>query len=106
MAVQIECASDEYVRTRVKAIENGNEINPTVFPVESVVLPVGDVPVEADWDAASWEIGGPPYWALTLIDASALGDGTFQGWIRIDAGAEMVVKKGCLIIVCSCEDGS
>jgi hypothetical protein len=70
------------------------EADPTSFPVEVALVPTGTIPLEADYRAASWGLGGgPDVWGARLLigDAGSNTDydvGVYDAFVRIDSGAE------------------
>lgn len=103
--VKLSSLSREFVRYQVTAREgpSGN-IDPTSFPVEAA-FPADEVePAGGDWVSASWETPevGPRYFARCLVGPGGtitLSNGTYDAWIRITTGTEVVIKKvGVLII--------
>lgn len=84
--------STEYRRIKVTVTEDdGDPVNPTVFPVQIAFTLDGVKPVEGDWLTASWVTVGSTYYARILVGPDGgvnLSDSDHHVWVRVDAGAE------------------
>lgn len=77
----------EYLNVRVRVDDDATD--PTGWDVEAAWTATGAEPIEADWVAAAWAAGGPPYHARVLADKAA---GTYRLWLRVQAITETPVR--------------
>jgi hypothetical protein len=90
----VSVLSKEYIKARVRARENGSEINPTSYTVDLSCPAVGVNPTA--WTSGTWEVEDGTYWARILIgpgSALVLTVGTYDVWVRITAPQEVPIKK-------------
>jgi hypothetical protein len=94
MILELPALTDEYVRVRVSATEDGVTVNPTSDTVELAFMTSGS-PGVSDWLTGEWETDATTnpdtYYARTRT--LALAPGSYDVWVRVHDSPETVVRK-------------
>lgn len=99
MSVIISSLSTEYVKSQVRLIAGGAEVDPTGYTVSwAFKASSAAEPVSGDWVTGSWEsdASSSQHWARCLVGPTGdidLGDGTWHAWIKIAAPPETPVRQ-------------
>lgn len=86
--------SKEFVKSRIKAYEDGVPVNPTGDTVEMAFEPYDADPVALDWKSAEWETAGDVYFARCLVGPGGtvtLTVGLYDVYVRINGSTEIPV---------------
>jgi hypothetical protein len=98
----ISTVSREYVRVPVAATISGVAYDPTHDTVQMGFTPGYSNDPPLAWNAAVWDSGGPPYYALCLVGpggTTSLTVGTYQVWVRITDNPEQpALLAGQLVV--------
>jgi hypothetical protein len=92
---EVSSLSIEYVEVPVSFVIAGAITNPTGDVVALAFTLPGIDPVSGDWVNGSWEPGGPPYIARTLVGPGnkVLAKGNYDVWVRVNDAPETPYKK-------------
>jgi hypothetical protein len=93
--MQISSLSVEYVEVPVAFTVAGVVTSPTGDTVQLAFPLAGVDPVGGDWVSGSWEAGGPPYIARTLVGTGGkvLAKGNYDIWVKVTDSPEVPAKK-------------
>ena len=100
--MRIDSLSLEPVCVPVSASLNGQDYDPTSGTVTIAFPAAGVKPVIGDYNAASWESGGPPYVAYTRVGpggTKTLADGVYDVWVKVAIGSDVVQRHVDTLIV-------
>jgi hypothetical protein len=89
----------EYVRVGPM---NFGAIDPTGDAVQFAFIAEGTNPQAADWQTASWEAGGPPYFARCLVGPAgtvSLLVGDYIIWVKISDSPETPIHPVDALVV-------
>lgn len=104
--VKISSLSREFVRVQLKATEAGQQVDPSLDPVEMAFTVPGTEPLVGDWKTAGWEAdfsqSRPIYFARTLVGPGGthlLTDGTYDVWVRVTDSPEVPVSNAGRLVI-------
>lgn len=86
--------SKEFVKSRIKAYEDGVLVNPTGDTVEMAFVPYDQEPPVPSWQTSEWEVANGAFFARCLVGPGGtvtLTAGLYDVYVRINGAAEVPV---------------
>lgn len=93
MTIQrLPAGTEEFLRARIRVQRDA--IDPTTYTVQFALIGRNEMPEVLDWQAAAWEVGGPPYIAQSLYVGVA---GSYRLWVEVTTPDEIVLRDAGLV---------